>query len=490
MTGYLQTGARVTVVTALVMGALPFGGLGHAANVRTETKLAGFAITTEATPLRVLLDDPKLDVPHDPGTAVVEGDPNYTLASVAAGPSARAITSTLWPGNLFGEGLGQLAGMPYPIKGEARYPDKPFSSPGVDGGALSSADALGLDALATADGSPTNKPGQVTVGDLTSRSHATVTTKDQALGEAFSAVKNVDLLAGTIHIGAVTTALTTQSDGKKTLSSGTTTVSGLTIAGQAFTVDDKGLHAAGSGNSLPGLSTPAQVSQVLGITATALAQTVVTTRNGVSRAAGGLVIDIDTGPLRALLSPATGVTNPILNGLIGSLPDQTDAAKGQLFYLVKASPHLTFVIAQANSSSAATQPITFTFPSFTPPAFPNPPGGVAPGGSGFGSAGAPNPASGAVITPGIATIPGGSAIVPRLADQGGGSPVFQPVVAGATSDSGFKGIGAGPLLGAVLGSALLGWLLLRFLGLAGGVLGLGCRLGAPTSVPNLRSVTA
>jgi hypothetical protein len=489
MTGYLQAGARVAVVTALVVGSLPLGGLGHAADIRTDTKLAGFAVSTEASPLRVLLDDPKLDVPHDPGTAVAEGDPNYTLASVTAGPNARALTSTLWPGNLLGEGLGQLAGTNYPIKGEARYPDKPYSSPGVDRGVVSSADALGLDALAKADGTPTNKPGQVTIGDITSRSHATVTTKDQALGEAFSAVKDIDLLGGVIHVGAVTTAITTQADGKKAVSTGSTTVTGLTIAGQAFTVDDKGLHAAGNGSALPSLATPAQVSQTLGISATALEQTVNTTRNGVSRAAGGLVIDINTGPLRALLSPVTGVTNPLLNGLIGSLPAQAQQAQGQLYYLVKATPHITFVLAQANASAAATQPLSFTFPSFGAPAFPTAPGAVAPGGAALGSTGAPNPASGAVITPSIATIPGGSAVVPRLADQGGGSPVFQPTIAGSSTDAGFTGIGAGPVLGALVGSAALGWLLLRFLGLAGGVLGLGCRLGAPTSVPNLRSVT-
>lgn len=488
MTGLLKTGARVVVVSALVVGSLPLGGLGNAADVRTETKLAGFAVTVEATPLRVLLDDPKLDIPHDPGTAVLEGDPNYTLASVSTGPNARAITSTLWPGNLLGEGLAQVApGAPsYPIKGEARYPDKPFSAVGVDGGALSGASALGLDARANADGTPANKPGQVMVGDATSTSHATVNSKDEAVGDAFSAVKDVDLLGGTIHLGAVTTKILTQSDGTKLVSTGTTTVSGLTIAGQAFTVDDKGLHAAGNGSALPSLSSPTQVTDTLGITAKVLNQGVVKTTHGISRTAGGLVIDINTAPLRALIAPITGITNPILNDLIGNLPPDQ---QGNLYYLVKATPHLTFVFAEANSVSAATQPISLRFPTLNPPTFPQPPGGLAPGSPGLGSAGAPNPGSGAVITPGIANLPGGSALVPRLADQGGGSPVFQPAARSST-DPGFTGIGAGLLLGALVGSALVGWLLLRFLGLAGGALSLGCRLGAPTSVPNLRSVNA
>ncbi|MCU1594688.1 MAG: hypothetical protein JWO12_2080 [Frankiales bacterium] len=485
MTGLLRTAARVAVASAVVVGSVPLGGVVSAGDIRTDTKLAGFAVTVEASPLRVLLDDPNLAIPHDPGTAIVEGDPNYTLASVAAGPNARAVTSTVWPGNLFGEGLAQLppptspVHPAYPIKGEARYPDKPYTAQGVDGGALSIAEAMGLDAHATADGTPTNKPGQVTVGDATSTSKATVTPKDEAVGDAFSAVKDVDLVAGVIHIGAVTTKIVTQSDGKKLVSSGTTTVSGLTIGGQAFTVDDKGLHAAGNGSALPALT-----AQALGISATLLNQKVVKTTNGVSRAAGGLVIDIDTGPLRKQLSPVTGVTNPILNGIIGNLPPDQ---QGNFYYLVKATPHITFVFAEANSSAAATQPLSFSFPGFGAPSFPTPGGGF----SGSVAPGSPNPGAGAVITPGIADIPGGSAVVPRLADQGGGSPVLAPTTqAASTTGSGFAGIGAGPLLGAVAASGLIGWLLLRFLGLAGGALGVGCRLGAPTSVPNLRSVTA
>src|SRR4051794_7534152 len=147
----LRSGARVAAVSLLTVAGLPLGGPVSAADVRTDTKLAGFFVSVEASPLRILLDDPKLEIPHPPDTAVLEADPNYTLASVASGPNARAVAATFWPGNLLGEGFAQL-GSPtaYPLKAEARYPDKPYTDSGKDGGQLSNAAANGLDATATA----------------------------------------------------------------------------------------------------------------------------------------------------------------------------------------------------------------------------------------------------------------------------------------------------------------------------------------------------
>src|SRR6202008_1349416 len=46
--------------------------------IRTDTSLGGYSIKTSAAPFRVLLDDPTLAVPHEPGTPVLEADPAYT----------------------------------------------------------------------------------------------------------------------------------------------------------------------------------------------------------------------------------------------------------------------------------------------------------------------------------------------------------------------------------------------------------------------------
>lgn len=474
MSRSLRTGVRILAVSALTVGAVPLGSVVHADNVRTETLLAGFQVGVQASPVLVLVDDPKAAIPRPTGTAVVEGDPNFTLAEVAAGPNARAVASTLWPGNLFGEGLPQVApGAPaYPLKAESRYPDKPYTATGADSGVLSNSSALGLDATATADGAPTNKPGDITVGGATSTSTATVTDKDVAVGTALSEAKDVSLLGGLIHIADVTTRLTTSSDGKKPTSSGTTTVSGLSVNGVGYTVDDKGAHVGPQSSVLPPIGTPSDLDK-LGISIKGIVQSSSKDGTTATRTASGLVIRVDTVALKAALQPVSGPLAAPYRELVSNLPPD---AQGQLYYLFNATPSITYVFGAASSTSAATQPISFSFP---PVDFPQaggyvtgPVGGVAPGGT---------------IPPGL---PGEA---PLVGTPTGPGPVLQPPStsnAASTTPAVTGGIGAMRVLAALAASGLIGWGLVRFLGLAGGVLGVGCRLGAPTSVPNLRSVTA
>jgi hypothetical protein len=466
----------VAVVCTLTVGGLPLAQPGRADAVRTDTTLGGFAVNVEAAPFKVLVDDPNAAIPRPTGTAVVEGDPNYTLASVSTGPNARGLASTVWPGNLFGEGLAQVApGAPaYPFKAEARYPDQPFVQDGKDGGQLTHASANGLDAIGTALGAPKTVPGQVDIGDVQSISTATVNDKNVAVGTAVSKASDIDLLGGIIHIGSVKTELTASSDAKKPTSSGTTTVSGFTVAGQGYTIDDKGAHVAGTNHVLPGLS-GLDPLKALGITVSGIAQTATKDASTATRSATGLVIKVDTADLKKALAPVLGaLRGPYTTVVSTYIPP---AQQGNFYYLMNATPSVAFVLGAGNISSAAVLPLSFTFP---PSTFPT--GPVAPGV-------ATGPVTG---QPPLATNPGvGTAVPPTVSATG---PVLNaPGLTNTASTGGasFGGIPAGWLALAVLVSAGLASLLMRLLGLAGGVpLGFGCRLGAPTSVPNLRSVTA
>lgn len=477
--------AKLGAVSVLTVAFMPYGVPVQAESVRTETGLAGFDIEVQASPVLVLLDDPKAAIPRPTGTAVVEGDPNYTLATVSAGPNARAIASTLWPGNLLGTGLPAFdSRIPqYPLKAESRYPDKPYTAQGVDGGVLTSSSAMGLEAFAQADGAPTNRPGALTVGSVTSTSSAAVTTKDVAVGTAVSAVQDISVLSGMIRVGSVTTRLTASADGTKPTSSGTTTVTGLTIANQSFSVDDTGLHAGPSSSPLPELTSPQQLEDALGISVKGLVTSSEKSADGASRTASGLVIRIDTGVLKAALSPVIGPVKSVYSQLVDSIipVDQ----QGNFYYLINATPSITFVFGAGSVRSAATLPIDFELPP--PPDFSTPP---ALGGGG-GSTGLPPTGPLPVGAP-SANGAGPAAVPPVLQPPGTTSP-GTPLASFELAGS--KGISAALLLLALVASSLAGWGLLRFLGLAGGLLGFGCRLGAPTSVPDLRvthsrSVTA
>lgn len=475
----VQRIGRVAVVSTLTVGLSCIGQVGHADPVRTATTLGGFSVSMEAAPLKVLLDDPNATIPRPTGTAVLEGDPNYTLASVATGPNARGLASTIWPGNLFGEGLAQVApGAPtYPFKAEAKYPDQPYTSNGQDGGQLSHATALGLDALGTASGAPSAVPGQVDVGSASSTSTATVSTKNVAVGTAVSEVQDVDLVGGIIHIGSVKTTLSVSSDGSHPASQGVTTVSGLSIAGQGYSVDDTGAHAMGQNSALPSL-TGLDPLHALGISISGISQTASKSSDTATRAATGLVIRVDTAVLKAALAPVFGaLQGPYATVISTFIPP---AQQGNFYYLMNATPSITFVLGSANGSSAAVLPISFVFP---PTSFPPLPGGL-PG----------------VATPPVAST--GSGVAPDLSSGGSvgppnAPPVVQPVLQApglakaAAEYTGFGGIQPGWLLLALGLSGVIGWGLLRFLNVAAGLpLGLGCRLGAPTTLPDFRSVPA
>lgn len=477
----VRTAGALAVALALPLAGSPASA---ADAVRTDTGLGGYRINASGAPLKILLDDPTIPLPRPPDAAVAEADPSYTLTTLSTGPQGRALASSLWPGALLGDGLGTASNgaSDYPVKADATYPG---GSPEVTVDPGMSASAKGLDVVAAAtQGAPEQEAeSPLRSGNARSRSSSTI-VKDVGIGTVVSEASDVDLL-GLIKVKSVRTTLESASDGKKGTTSGSTVVSGLTINGTGYSVDDQGVRPVSGdkpGDSvLPGVNTPQELADA-GIVVEPVGQTATVAGSTASRVAKGLRITVDTVALREALNSLP--LNEPLGGVCGALPDVS--LQGNCFYLLSATPKITFILAAGSTSAAANLPLTFALPPLAPPALPP----VLPlSGVPSGTTGAPTAADVLAAPPVLA----GDSTAPASSDPAAPETALVPLAAPREVPAGFAGIFGGLVLLALLAAGLgaRGLLTLRTLAFAGAAaLGKGCLLGAPSNVPDLRGATA
>ncbi|MGH3737912.1 MAG: hypothetical protein ACRDT6_20215, partial [Micromonosporaceae bacterium] len=390
-------------LAAGLLGAVALPGLAAAAPPAQAAPVGGFSLRAQSSVLSVELYEPTIPIPTEPQA---ELNLAYTRSTISTGPDGRGTASWLWPGDAVGDGFGIIVGDPdqkWPSQVNARTPDgeeKQELTPGsgmrtaaTSGGVTAKVNLIGVsappDGAPGLPGLPAPPPGSVPVSPGMAvlataegvTSSTAVTAKPGGVtATAHTAAKNIRLLGGLITVETVDTSSTSGSTASSATAAGLATVTGVTVAGKKLGIDSRGVHLADQGAELPGV--PKQLAdqmKALGIEISALPTTRTVKGAAGSLATSGLVITVDTRPLRSKLD-----TSP-LDPIIGLLPQEL---RDQLNLILGLGPKLVFTVGEAQSSAAATPPAPLPELPDDPgvpgggaaPAGGVPAGGAAPGG--------------------------------------------------------------------------------------------------------------
>ena len=285
------------------------------------------------------------------GDAPVEATIALSTADLKSGGNAYGHASLLWPGSaaadpgpLIAQGAGQptIAGAfpKWAIQAQAHNNDGVVTT-GVPPAIVMRATGYPDRAAGDSRIADLDVPGLAHIEHIASTARSDVT--DTAITtESRVALHGVSLLNGFITADQVLSVSKTTSDGTMATSSGSTSVSGLQVAGISVTVTDKGFQVengppgseqapGANGKPFPGQSPAEQVQQVLDNLHARL-----TLFRSVGRAAGGAADRYATGFVLSVDNPVAGV-GPIPPGrfdvILASTSSQTLASPPFVFNL-------------------------------------------------------------------------------------------------------------------------------------------------------------
>lgn len=236
----------------LIAAAFVLGGAAPTVTAQEEARpdvdqFGGFIASARANALSITYDSPGLLPVSSP---VIDISVPEALATLNSGPVGYGLASFVFPGPLLAdlgaalEAGGTETGLPpYPVRSEAFYPSGPREADGGGGTARMTAITEFADSMAQTTFAGLDVPPVVNVGSITATSQ-TVVDGDQLVARTRSAVADVSILAGLIHIDSVTTELVSTSNGETAATVGDTTVSGATVLGLPVTIDGDGIHFA------------------------------------------------------------------------------------------------------------------------------------------------------------------------------------------------------------------------------------------------------
>ncbi|WP_162907894.1 choice-of-anchor P family protein [Allorhizocola rhizosphaerae] len=459
----MRTAAAVFLVGTL---AIPPVQAGSAA-----AELGGYSLTAQAAPISLHIIDPVIPIPAEPQ---LELSLSYSRAKAEAGPTGRAVSSFLWPGDVVGYGLPELLKNPdghYPVKVDAAHPGGPKDAvqepvPATGTGMKSHADEKVVEASSTMASHstpalpalpglplPIPAPGLpiptslIAMEGVASRSRTEVTA-DKASATAYSTAGTLSLLGGIIKLHGLRAESSASSDGKTGTSTAKVVWKSITVAGQTFEANEKGITSPAGAVPAPAL--PAELTKRLAGYGFSIAPPKVDAKNdgATGKVSGqGLTITLDTAVLRTKLGLSL-----LLDPLLGLLPAE---ARNQLTPWLNLAPKFVFIMGSASADATAS-------PAYEPEPLP-------PTDSGTGGSGSPGDGGGS--TGGTGDGGTGTSEAPPTQVASSGWPIFPGVP--------WYVIALGVLFAAGAAYGLRGFV--------GGLFGAGgCDLGAAGGVPNLR----
>ena len=453
------------------------------------SQFGSFKLESHGEGLSFTYDSPGL-IPGTPSPIFAASLPE-SLTNMDSGPSSYALASLVYPGPLVADlpSVLALGGVPdanqipaYPVRAQAFFPAGPTATDASVGPGRQTVSTSDTTSDATTAFGAAQLPPILDVGNITSVSNSHL-EQGAAVSRTRVELDDVDLMAGLIHMDAITTDLVANSNGTDAATAGTTTVSGLTVLGLPATIDPSGVHLtappSSSSSSAGPLAPIGSALQPLGDALTQLMTSVIGAGNtdiNQLLAASGIQMKLleptetktgaDANRLASgLLITITynGSTEPVLSNLLNLIPIESLPSQGigpipftspqSIVVALKATHVETIGLAAANVRAAAAQP--FTTPS-------------------FGGATAPTGTLGTSATPGTG---GFSTPAPSLGGGnggGGGGGAFGNALPIGFADT-------GPLAAAVI--VLLAALAAGFAGAGGGRLADNVLAAASSSCP-------
>lgn len=343
--------------------------------------LGGYDIVGAASGLSVFYEQPNFPIPATP---TLEFNLGYSNSTFDSGPVGTANGSAFWPGQVIAGGGNQLpllfnpylqqyipqleapvdavlpSNLTYPVDAMSNYPQGPPSATNNNGPMAMSSSTSQTDSKAASSvgivGGPADQSavpaGMLEIQAVGSSVDDGVNAAGDAVSTATSTVHGVNFGGGLIQIGTITSTATSTSDGNQASVTGTSSVAGASILGQAVTIDANGVHAVGQSAGLLGslLPTANQVLNTLGMTITLTNPTDTVSGASAIRQLNGLQVDINFATF-----------DQGYQTLYNSLPSQIKSAYLQLPTGSIPTPYkqdLTLDMGWVNVNSAASPPFS------------------------------------------------------------------------------------------------------------------------------------